>query len=206
MRRIVLWIVIAIAVVTVAVQLILPAVIEHNVAGRIEEGGGKADVSITSRPALRLIFGDGQSFRATGQGLAFDLRGGQPDVFDRLDGFGSVDIRFSRLMAGPVRVSRFRLTRDGDAPYRLTMAGSTSPKALAADAGARAGGLIGSLLGSAAGGVLPGGGVSRVPLALDAEIASRDGRPDVQTASGSVNGFPAGPLTVVVVRAVLARL
>lgn len=200
------YVLIALAALMVAVQLIAPPIAERQVEKRMEERGGTAHVSIRSIPALRLVFGDGQRFTATGSGLEFDLQGRQPDVFKKLDGFGRVDIRLDRLQAGPVKVRRFRLEREGDEAYHLAVTGSTSPKALAADAGLRAGGLFGGLLGSAAGGFLPDGGLSRVPLTLDAEVASAGGKPDVKSATGSINGFPAGPLTVVVVRAVLARI
>jgi hypothetical protein len=82
----------------------------------------------------------------------------------------------------------------------------SSPRALAREAGARSSVPLGGLLGSAAGGALPDGGRARVPLALNAGIASRGGRPEVQDATGSVSGVPAGPLTEIVARAVLDRL
>jgi hypothetical protein len=206
MPRIVVALVIVVLALLAAAQVVVPRIVEGKVADRIREGGGHADVSISSFPAVRLLWGGGGSFEARGRDLSFELDGGRRDVLERLDGFGRVNIRFTDLTAGPLRLKSFRLSRDGEGPYRLRMAGSTSPRALAREAGARSGVPLGGLLGSVAGGVFPDGGRARVPLALDAGIASRDGRPEVQRASGSVSGVPAGPLTEIVVRAVLDRL
>ena len=55
-------------------------------------------------------------------------------------------------------------------------------------------------------GLLPGAGDTEVPLELTAQVDSQDGRPEVTDATGSVAGLPAGPLTEVVLGAVLDRL
>jgi hypothetical protein len=206
MRRIVVAVAIAVVLLLVAAQLAVPRIVERKVASRIAEGGGHADVSISAFPAVRLLWGEGGSFEAAGRDLRFDLERGRQDVFERLDGFGRVDIRFTALTAGPLQVQRFRLTRDGDGPYRLRLAGATSPRALAREAAARSGVPLGGLIGSLGAGMFGDGGRAQVPLALDAEITSRDGRPAVNAASGSVSGVPAGPLSEIVVRAVLERL
>src|SRR5215210_4598577 len=84
MPRVVVLILGVLAVLLVASQLALPAIAEHQAQGRLEEGGGRADVEVKSLPALRLLFGDGDRFEAVGRGLRLDVnrRGGD---FDRLD-------------------------------------------------------------------------------------------------------------------------
>ncbi len=105
------------------------------------------------------------------------------------------------------RSTEFELERDGrHEAYELKMSASTTPRELAVELGAQAGGALGGLFGSLASGMLPGGGGDEVPLDLTATVDSDDGRTNVRAATASVAGVPAGPLTEVVVNAVLKRL
>ena len=116
-------------------------------------------------------------------------------------------IDFEDLEAGPVRLSRFALTRSGaDQPYELSVRGTTTPRQLADELGSAAGGTLGGMLGGLASGLLSRGADAAVPLRLDATVVSRDGRPEVQGARATVAGVPAGPLTELVLRSVLNRL
>jgi hypothetical protein len=116
-----------------------------------------------------------------------------------------VDLR--ALDAGPVRLTSFLLERSkrGD-PYTLAMRGTSTPRDLAAELGTATGGTLGGLIGGLASGALPGDAGSAVPLRLDASVSSRDGSPEVDDANATVDGLPAGPLTEIVLRSVLARL
>jgi len=206
MPRVAVLILGVLAVLLVASQLALPAIAEHQAQGRLEEGGGRADVEVKSLPALRLLFGHGDRFEAAGRGLRLDVnrRGGD---FDRLDGFGEVRVRLREMAAGPLDVKSFELTRsNGARDYDLRLRAITTPRELAGFVGSQAGGTLGGLFGDLAAGSLPGGGYTRVPLRLTARVESRDGRPAVDAADGSVAGLPAGPLAELVLAAVVARI
>ena len=207
MRRFVAGILVTLALLAVAGQVALPRYIADRAEGRLEEGGGSSEVSLSAIPALTLLGGRGGSIEVTGSGLAFDLDDRREQPFERLDGFERVDVRLERFDAGPLAVDRFELDRDGrDRSYRLLVEATTTPRELASELGSQAGGALGGLVGSLATGILPEGGRSAVPLKLSATVDSVEGRTDVLEANGSVAGVPAGPLTEVVVSAVLDRL
>jgi hypothetical protein len=207
MRRFVAGILVTLALLAVAGQVALPRYIAGRAEDRLEEGGGSSDVSLSAIPALTLLGGRGRSIEVSGSGLVFDLDDQPEQPFERLDGFERVDVSLDRLEAGPLEVDRFELNRDGrDEDYRLMVEATTTPRELASELGAQAGGALGGLVGSLATGILPEGGRTPVPLELSATVDSVDGRPDVVEATGSVAGLPAGPLTELVVGAVLDRL
>ena len=194
-------------VLLVATQVILPRVISSEVEKRLTQDGGTAEVTITAVPAVTLATGRGQSIEISGDDLVYDLDERKERPFERLDGFGDVDVDLRDLDAGTVRLSSFVLTRQGrDEPYTLSMRGSSTPRELAGELGAATGGTLGGLLGGLASGVLPDGGMGTVPLQLDATVDSDDGRPRIDTARATVAGVPAGRLTEVVLRSVLDRL
>lgn len=207
MRRVAIAAVATIVVLLVVSQVVIPRVIQGEVEKRLEHDGGSATASISAIPALTLLAGRGRSIDIHGSGLTYDLGQRKQKPFGRLDGFGRVKVDLRDLDAGPVRLSRFVLTRDGHgSSYELTARGSTTPSELAAEVGNTAGGRLGGLLGSLATGLLSSQATVRVPLSLDATVDSADGKPDVTAANGSVAGVPAGPLTLVVLRSVLDRL
>jgi len=207
MRSFALGIAVTVLVLLIAGQVALPPYLSGRVEDRLREGGGNADVSLSAIPSYALLAGRGSRFEAEGSGLRLDADSRRERPFDRLDGFGevSIDIRDSR--AGPLRVEAMTLSRDGnDAPYRLDVRASASPREIAADLGSRAGGALGGLAGDLAARTLPGGGFASVPVDVEATIASQDGRVSVTDADGSVAGLPSGPLTEIVLAAVLERL
>lgn len=200
-------ILVALVVLAVIAQLALPAYVAGQVEERLERGGGSADVSLGALPAVTLLGGRGGSIEARGSGLAFDLGEREEQPFELLDGFAEVDVAFDDIQAGVLAVERFELRREGrGADYALTVRATTTPRELAREIGSAAGGELGGLFGSLAMGILPGGGAVAVPLELAATVRSVAGRPQVTAATGSVAGVPAGPLTELVVGAVLGRL
>jgi hypothetical protein len=192
------------AIATTAAQLLLPGLAERRVADRLEAGGGEADVSLSALPALRLLFGEGDSLRVKARRLRLDV-GHERRPLHRLDGFDEVRIRLRDTRMGPLELSRFALDRpqDGD-DYQVRLAGKTTPRALARFLGGRAGGPLGEGFGDLAGGLL--GGSLPLPLDLRARVKSRDGEPTVEEAGGTVAGLPAGPLVQLALAAVLPQI
>jgi hypothetical protein len=199
------WLIVAVAVVVViliASQLLVPGIAERDVEDRLTEGGGQASVSLSAFPALRLLFDDGTRFEARGTGLDLDLNQ-RVDVLDRLDGFNKVDVLMEDLVAGPVEVSRFQLTREGSDPYRLLSSGQASPAALV-DLGADALGIPGGdLFGGLAGQAL---GDAPVPIELDMDLVSSDDGIEVTSGGGTVAGIPTGPIGELITAAIVSRL
>jgi hypothetical protein len=116
-----------------------------------------------------------------------------------------VDVSIANSTAGPFELTSFELRRDGDAPYRLTANGSTSPSSLV-DYGVN--GLD-----------LPGGGLAglaldllgidtnlAVPIELDMQLTSDDGRLQVVSGGGTVAGLPTGPLAELLTTAIVVQL
>ena len=200
-------ILLVLAVVAVAVQVALPAYLAGRVESRLEQAGGTAKVDLRAFPAVSLLAGRGGSFEVEGRGLRFGLGERSESPLQRLDGFERVEVTLTELDAGPLRVGRFRLAREGRREdYDLVVHATSTPRELAGGLGSAAAGPLGGLLGSLAGGIAPGAGLTRVPLELHARVASVSGRPEVVDASGSVAGLSAGPLAGVVLAAVLNRL
>jgi hypothetical protein len=205
MRRLAVVLLGLLVVVVLAGQLFLPSVAEHRVQDRLERHGGTAHVSLSALPAMRLLFGDGDSLTVKGSGLDLTPQE-RHDSLEHLDGFDKVSVELDRLVSGPLHVSSFTLERgDGERYYRMRMRGTTSAQEVGAFLGSEAGGAFGGLLGGLAGGSLPGGG-AEVPVKVKATIASNGGDVLVRRASGSVAGIPADPLVEIVVAAVARRL
>jgi hypothetical protein len=199
------WAIVVTAVVVVALvasQLLVPGIAERQTEDRLEAGGGTASVSLSAFPALRLFFDDGSRFEARGSGLDVDLNQ-RVDVLSRLDGFSEVDVLLDDLIAGPLEVSSFQLTRDGSDPYRLVSSARASPAELV-DLGADALGLPGGeLFGGLAGQAL---GDAPVPIELDMELASGDDGIEVTSGAGTVAGIPTGPIGELITAAIVSRL
>ena len=205
MPRVVVLLIGLAALLLVASQFALPALAEHRAEDRLEAGGGSASADVRAFPALRLLFGDGDSLDVRGRGLRLDLS--RRGAFGGLDGFDEVRVRLAELQAGPLHVSNLVLARpEGAGVYEMRLRGVTTPRELVGFLASQAGGGLGGLFGALAAGGLPGGGDTRVPLRLTAQVESRGGRPSVRNADGSVAGVPAGPLAELVVGAVVARL
>jgi hypothetical protein len=194
----------AVVFLLVASQILVPSLGERKIEQRLTEGGGTADVTLGAFPAARLLFSDGERFEVDARdlNLALDRR---EQVFARLDGFSMVDVSIANSTAGPFELTSFELRRDGDAPYRLTANGSTSPSSLV-DYGVN--GLD-----------LPGGGLAglaldllgidtnlAVPIELDMQLTSDDGRLQVVSGGGTVAGLPTGPLAELLTTAIVVQL
>lgn len=195
------WILIAIAVIVAALaasQIAIPAIAAGEVEDRLTEGGGEAEVSIDAVPAARLLFGDGDSFEVTASGLDLDLDE-RVEVFERLDGFGEVDLSIADFVAGPFELESFELRRRAPAPYSLVSLGRTTAADLVAY-GAGSLGLPGGPLAALAVGDEP------IPIELEMELASDDGAIEVVSGGGTIAGFDAGPLARLITSAILVRL
>jgi hypothetical protein len=119
------------------------------------------------------------------------------DVFSKLDGFATVDIRMDDLTASPFHADRLTLTRaSGQAGYRLRVSATATPAEL--------GSYVGGPLGGIGAGLLGGG----APVAVrgDYVLRSDGGRPRTVSGTGSVAGIPVGTLGAAFADAVLAGL
>lgn len=194
----------AVVLLLVLAQLFLPGIGEGAIEDRLTEGGGVADVSLSSVPAARLLWGDGDRIEISGTGLDLDLDEPDPEVFKNLDRFGDVQILVSDSRAGPVDVETFVLTRDGDGPYSLESNGATSAADLAEffadDASLPGADIIGGIISAT------GLGGTDLDVELDMELTSDDGRIEVTQGEGEIAGIPTGPLAAVITQAILERL
>jgi hypothetical protein len=203
MRRVALGLLGLLAIALVVAQFAMPDITEDRIEDRLTEGGGSATASVGALPAVRLLVGDGDRIEVRGEGLSLDVEE-ERRVFERLDGFGEVDVQLDRFRAGPFQVERFDLRRDGDEPYRLVSSSVTSGGALVEYGSAITGLPGGSLLRA----LLQGSEVTEtpVPVELDMELRSDGGRVRVVSGGGTVAGFPAGPLAQLLTAAVLTQL
>ena len=184
-------------------QLVLPPLTAGRMEDRLTEGGGSATVSTEAFPAARLLFGDGDRIEVRGSGLDLELAE-ESDAFERLDEFDDVDVRLDSSRAGPLEVDSFELSRSGSAPYRLASAARTTAQDLVGFGADRLD-LPGSLLLGYLGGRLPRAN-REIPIHLDMELRSEDGRVVVISGGGSVAGFPTGPLAQLLTEAIVVRL
>jgi hypothetical protein len=187
----------------VASQILVPSFGERAIEERLTEGGGSADVTLGAFPAARLLFSDGERLEVEARDLNLALDPSER-VFEHLDGFALVDVAIAESNAGPIDLERFELSRDGDGPYELTATGTTSPSSLV-DYGIDVG--------------VPGGDLASIaldllgietnldlPIELDMELTSDDGRLDVVSGGGTVAGVPTGPLAELLTTAIVVQL
>lgn len=188
----------------VAAQVLVPSLGERQIESRLTEGGGSAEVTLGAFPAPRLLFSDGERFEVEASGLRLDVDE-SVGVFDRLDGFGIVDVSIADSTAGPFELESFTLTRDGSGPYRLVSRGTASPTALADYGFERyqlpGEGLIDALLDP----FLDEADVP-LPVDLDMELTSDEGRIQVVAGGGTVAGISMGPLAELLTSAIVVRL
>jgi hypothetical protein len=203
-RRVLLVVAAVIVALLVVGQLALPSLAGQRIEDRLTDEGGTADVEISSFPAVRLLFSDGQSIDVTGAGLDLQHEEDDPAVFDKLDGFDEVDVELSNSRVGPFEVSRFSLTRDGSEPYSLEGTATTTGAELA-DFAAEQIGLPSGPLFRFLVGQLPAGSAD-VPVRLDMELASDDGAIRVVSGGSTIAGIPTGPLGAFITTLVVVRI
>jgi hypothetical protein len=193
----------ALAVLVVGAQFLVPGIGEGQIEDRLTENGGAAAVDLSATPAVRLLWGDGDRIEVRGSDLDLDLSE-NPEVFDRLDGFGNVDVSLSDFRAGPFEVTSFALARDGEGPYVVRSVSSTTTADLVEfgvdSLGLPGGGFLGLFAGGAPGADRP------IPIRLDLEMESDDGRVRVVSGGGTVAGYPTGPLAELITSAIVVRL
>jgi hypothetical protein len=195
----------AVVFVLVASQVLIPSLGERRVEDRLTEGGGSAEVTLGAFPAVRLLFSDGERFEVDARDLDLDLDE-EVEVFDRLDGFSTVDVSIEDSVAGPFELESFHLTRDGQGPYRVVADGATTAGGLA-EAGLEAVELPGESLADVIfGGLLDDVDETAVPVDLDLEVSSEDGRVRVVSGGGTVAGFETGPLAQLITSAIVVQL
>lgn len=202
------WIVIsavALVLALIAAQLLIPELGERGIEDRLTEGGGSAEVSLSAIPALRLLFNDGERLEISASDLELEIDE-RTDTLDRLDGFDAVDVSLTDSRTGPIELDSFTLTRSGGDPYRLVSSGRTSAQALA-DFGFGSLGLPGAGFAQMfLDRVLGDGGNAALPVELDMQLISEDGRLRVVSGGGTIAGFDTGPLAELLTTAIVVRL
>lgn len=193
-----------VALLLVAAEIFLPGMVADGVEDRLTEGGGEAEVSVDALPAARLLFGDGDRIEVRGSDLVLDIED-RPDVLDRLDGFGEVDVSLEQVEAGPFSVASFVLAGEGGGVYRLRSNAVTSGAELLEYGADRLGGLAGPVVGFFADDV-PEEARRELPIELDMELRSEDGEIEVVSGTGTVAGFDTGPLAEVITGAIVSQL
>ncbi len=201
------WGIIAAAVVVAvltASQVLLPPLASHEVESRLTANGGEADVTLGALPALRLLLSDGERFEVRARDLDLELEE-EEQIFGRLDGFSIVDVSITNLQAGPFALGSFDLDRRGGGPYSLIATGTTTTNELAQFGFEQlelpGESLIDSLLDPFLDQV-----DATVPLELDMELISDEGRVRVLSGGGTVAGVPTGPLAELITSAIVVRL
>lgn len=188
----------------VASQVLVPSLGERAVEDRLTGGGGAAEVTLGAVPAMRLLFGDGERLEISGRDLDLELDE-ENAVFDRLDGFSIVEISIADSTAGPFELERFELRRDGSGPYRLVSSGSTTAAGLA-ETGLESVELPGESVFDVILDQLFGATDASLPIELDMELTSEDGRLQVVSGGGTVAGLPTGPLAQLITSAIVVQI
>ena len=195
-----------VALVLVVTQFALPPLLAGRVEDRLTARGGSASVDLEAVPAFRLLAHEGDKFELAGHGLVFPLDQEQ-SVFDKLDGFDSVQVRLTDVKAGPFTVRRFELSRgDGEQDYKLTSSGQSTVAQVSSYLTSGLPPLLSSLLNGTTRGVTGRAADQPIPFAIDAELASDGGEPRLVRGSGKVAGIPTGPFAALLAQAVVARL
>lgn len=193
----------AVVVLLVVAQFVVPPWAESRIEDRLTEGGGEASASVDAVPAAKLLIGDGDSLDVTGSGLDLEIDP-EEEVFRRLDGFDSVDIELDDFRAGPFDVDTFALARDGSGIYTMQSQLTTTGSALL-QYGAERLGVPGSSLLPLITGDSEDANVT-IPVDLDMELESDDGRIIVTGGTGEVAGYPAGPLAELITAAIVVQI
>ncbi|HZO58868.1 MAG TPA: hypothetical protein VFB51_04160 [Solirubrobacterales bacterium] len=184
-------------------QGVIPGQAEKKVRDRLTKNGGTADVSIRAIPAIRLLFDDGDELDVEAHGIAIpatDLRGGS---FKELDGFDEMRFDMVRSEVGPFTADRVLMSRDeGEETYDFMFRGSTSAGQLADFALGSFPPILRSLVETLGGRPAD----AEIPIRLDAELRSVDGRAELVRGSGTVAGLPLGGIALPIAGAIISRL
>jgi hypothetical protein len=195
-----------VVLVLVVAQLALPSFLAGKVEDRQTARGGSANVDLEALPALRLLANEGDRFELAGHGLRFPLDQKQ-GVFDKLDGFDSVEVRLTDVKAGPFTVSRFELSRGGgERDYSLSSSGQSTVAQISSYLTSGLPPLLSSFLNGTARGVTGPAADRPIPFSVNAELASDGGQARLVRGSGRVAGIPAGPFAALLAQTVVARL
>jgi hypothetical protein len=195
-----------VVLVLVVTQLVLPPLLAGKVEDRLTARGGTANVDLEALPALRLLAHEGDRFKLAGHGLRFPLDQKQA-VFDKLDGFDSIQVRLTDVKAGPFTVSRFELSRrDGEQDYSLSSSGQSTVAQISSYLTSGLPPLLSSFLNGTARGVTGPAANRPIPFSVVAELASDGGEPRLVSGSGRVAGIPAGPFAALLAQTVVSRL
>lgn len=203
MLRIAVIALVAIVALLGVAQLGVPPFVESRIENRLTEGGGTAEASVDAFPAPLLLVGDGDSIEVTGSDLDLEVST-EEGVFDRLDGFDRVDVDLRDFRAGPFEVESFGLSRDGSDTYSLQSTSTTTGTELlqygAAELGVPGSSLIPLITGDQPEANAP------LPVELDMELESEDGRILVTEGGGEIAGYPTGPLAELITSAIVVQL
>ena len=206
MRRISIVAVLVLFVLAVGGQVIAPRIAARDTVKRLTKDGGTAQAEVHAFPWPRLLFTEGDSIKVRANGIALPVVSPQSKVLQDLDGFNKVDVQVTNATAGPLRLQRVSLSRDGgDHSYSAQVAGTVTARDVATFSGSQIGGGLGGFLSGLAGGSLPFGD-EPIPIDLSAVIRSDGGRPRAVTSDGTIAGLPAGPFVEVLAQALAGRL
>jgi hypothetical protein len=205
MRRLAIRLAIALGVLLVVSQFVLPPIAENRLEHRVTDHGGSAQADLSAIPAVELLLGHGDKLGLDASRLSVDLQQDQRDVFNKLDDFTEVDITITDSRAGPFSVSRFHVKKTGQHEFAVTVSGDGTAGDVARYAGSRLGGSFGQALAGLATSAL--GGFDR-PIPFDAamQIDTSGDTPTARSVEGQVAGLPAGALAQVVANALLSGI
>jgi hypothetical protein len=200
------WILAALAVLVIALvatQILLPRMGENQVEDRLTKDGGTASVTIEAVPAVRLLFDDGDRLQVRAREVNIPIDDIQGKSFKELDGFNEVDVRLALSKVGPFFADRVTIVRgEGDELYAFDFRGSTS----AAEVGEFALSGLPPLLRSALTALAGRAGSQELPIRLDVNLRSEQGRARVVGGSGTVAGLPLGGFALGIAGAIIARV
>jgi hypothetical protein len=187
----------------VAAQIFLPRIGENQVEDRLTKDGGTASVEIDAVPAVRLLFNDGDTLKVKAREVSIPIDDIQGKSFKELDGFNHVDVRLTLSKVGPFFAELVTITRgEGDDLYGFTFRGSTSP----AEVGEFALAGLPPLLRSALTALAGRAGSQELPIRLDVNLRSEQGRTRVVGGTGTVAGLPLGGFALGIAGAVISRI
>jgi hypothetical protein len=192
----------ALAITSVAAQVLIPRIGERQIERRLAHNGGDAFVSLAAMPSTRLLRREGDRILVRGRRLEIGMsRGG--GGLSALDGFESVDVALGEVVTGPFEIAAFELRRDGEGPYRMRSEATTSGTALAGYGFESLGGLA-PLLAMLARQAPLGSRSFRVEV--EVELVSENGVLSITAGEGTIAGYPAGPIAKLIASAVARGL